>query len=134
MSERISWDILDKIDAGYVAYVTGTAKIHKDTAQGINDDVPVTFTKPVFAVSAADVVDLFNKLGTVAFNGMLNKAADQVCRGAAVQVKRAELTADPLKKELKALAIQDFTEAEQNTYVEARKAGQTAKQALKLIL
>jgi hypothetical protein len=111
--------------------VEDAAVIRKDPAKGIAEDVRVPFTKPVFNVqNATDAQSAFETLGAAAFNGLLNYAADLKRRGNVAQVERARLTADPLKKELKTLGAFDFSEADQERYVEYRRAGMSSKQSL----
>jgi hypothetical protein len=135
MAEKVSWDVLDSLDAPYVAYKDGEAVIRKDPSKGIPEDVHAPFTKPVFAVESAEqAADAYMKLGAEAFNGLLNYAADLKCRGNVAQKKRAELTADPLKKELKTLGAFDFSDEDQNRFVEYRRSGLSAKQAIAKLL
>jgi len=135
MSEKINWDVLDGLSGSYVTYVSDTATIRKDPAKGIHDDVSVPFTKPVFMIgSETDASAAFKALGQDAFNGLLNYASDLKRRGNVAQIERARLTADPLKKELKTLGSFDFSEADQNAYVEFRRSGLSAKQALGKLL
>ena len=132
MSEnKVNWDVLENLSASYVGYVEDAAVIRKDPAKGIAEDVRVPFTKPVFNVqNATDAQSAFETLGAAAFNGLLNYAADLKRRGNVAQVERARLTADPLKKELKTLGAFDFSESDQERYVEYRRAGMSSKQAL----
>lgn len=135
MSEKINWDVLDGLKVSCVGYVNGEAMIRKDPAKGIAEDVPIPFTKPMFAAASdEDALAIYAALGADAFNGLLNYAADLKRRGNVAQIERAKLTADPLKKELKTLGSFDFDEAAQNAYVEARRSGKSAKQALASIL
>jgi len=131
VSTKVDWDVLSNLAAGFVGYVEDAAVIRKDVSKGIAEDVKVPFTKPVFNVQDASAAgEAFTLLGAPAFNGLLNYAADLKRRGNVAQVKRAELTADPLKKELKTLGAFDFDEAAQNSYVEYRRSGMSAKQSL----
>ncbi|MGH7275006.1 MAG: hypothetical protein ACREIQ_11195 [Nitrospiria bacterium] len=136
MSEnKVDWSVLDSLSAPFVGYVEDEATIRKDPSKGIAEDVKVPFTKPVWNVSDAEQAsEAFTILGAGAFNGLLNYASDLRRRGNVAQVERARLTADPLKKELKQLAAFDFTEAAQDKYVELRRSGSSAKQALAAIL
>lgn len=132
---KIDWDVLDGLAASYVGYVEDAAVIRKDPSKGIAEDVRVPFTKPVFNVqNAADAGAAFDLLGAGAFNGLLNYASDLKRRGNVAQIERARLTADPLKKELKTLGAFDFSEADQERYVEFRRSGLSSKQALGKII
>ncbi len=132
MAERINWDVLENLNKlTFVGYVQDTAVIRKDPAKGIERDVVIPFTKPVWAAaSTSDAAEAFTELGADAFNGLLNYATDLRCRGTASQAERAKLTADPLKPELKALVAFGFSEAKQTAYIEARKNGSNKEQAL----
>ena len=132
MAERIDWSVLENLGTlSFVGYVEDKAVIRKDPAKGIERDVIIPFTKPVWAVtSAEEAKEAFGKLGVDAFNGLLNYATDLRCRGTASQAERAKLTADPLKPELKALVAFWFSEAKQTAYIEARKNGSSKEQAL----
>ena len=134
-STKVNWDVLDNLAASYVGYVEDAALIRKDPSKGIAEDHRIPFTKPVFNVqSAQDASAAFDLLGAGAFNGLLNYASDLKRRGNVAQVERAKLTADPLKKELKTLGAFDFSEADQERYVEYRRAGSSSKQALAKII
>jgi hypothetical protein len=137
MAERsnVDWSVLENLSGSFVGYAQDEAIIRKDPEKGIHEDVPVPFTKPVFNVTdAAGAQAAFEALGAAAFNGLLNYAADLKRRGNVAQQERAKLTADPLKKELKTLAAFSFSEEKQNVYVEKRRSGMSAQQALAAIL
>ena len=132
---KVDWDVLDSLSASFVGYVSDEATIRKDPEKGILENVSVPFTKPVFNVaSAEEASQAFTILGAPAFNGLLNYAADLKRRGNVAQLKRAELTADPLKKEIKNLGAFDFSAEAVDRYVELRKGGQSQKQALAVII
>ena len=136
MSEKINWDVLDGLSGSYVTYVSDTATIRKDPAKGIHDDVSVPFTKPVCSddVSAAQWSEIYAAIGPQLCAATVNYAWDLKRRGNVAQVERARLTADPMKKELKTLGSFDFSEVDQNAYVEFRRSGLSAKQALGKLL
>ncbi len=136
-TERVDWEaaFAAVVALAYVAQIEDKAVIRKDPAKGIAENVEVPFTKPVFNVENDEqAADLYKTIGTAAFNGLLNYASDLKCRGAVAQVKRAELTADPLKKEVSTLAKQGFDEVSQTKYVEYRNSGLSLKQALAKLL
>lgn len=132
---NINWDILGEVKASWVAHKSDKALIRKDPSKGISEDVTVPFTKPVFNIENTEqTVEAFELLGVDVFNGLLNYAADLRRRGNATQTERARLTTDPLKKELRSLAAFDFSEEQQNVYVEVRRNGLSQKEALASIL
>lgn len=134
-STKVNWDVLESLAAPFVGYVEDAAVIRKDPSKGITEDHRIPFTKPVWNVQDIEqAAAAFELLGAGAFNGLLNYASDLKRRGNVAQVERARLTADPLKKELKTLGAFDFSEADQERYVEYRRAGSSSKQALAKII
>ena len=138
MAERanVDWSPIDKLaDCPYVVYQTKTAKIRKDLAKGITEDVEVQFSTPVVNITSdVEAADLYEKLGAETFSAIVNLACDMRKRGNATQSKRMELTADPLKKELKSLSAFGFSDEKQNKFVELRKGGMPINQALAAIV
>ena len=142
MSEKINWDVLDNMvgsdgkPLACIAMVAEEATIRKDPTKGIHEDVSVPFTKPVCSddVSAAQWSEIYAAIGPQLAAATVNYAWDLKRRGNVAQVERARLTADPMKKELKTLGSFDFSDVDQNAYVEFRHSGLSAKQALGKLL
>jgi len=127
------YDVLTALTLAFVKIVAGTAKIGKDPAAGLAEDVPVPFTKPVHAITTREeMATYFDAVGADVVNALLDYGADLKLRGAAVTARRNELTKDPIAEEAKGLVKSGMFENETQTakYVELRKAGTPKVQAL----
>lgn len=136
MSEttRVSYDSLLTLDAGWAAYSDCTAKIGADKAKGIKDAVEVNFKGVTFnASNPAEANEVFIAVGADVFNGLLNYAADLKLRARSVQARRAELTADPFKKEAKMVA-QLLGEDKVDAFLEHRRNGLSKEEAVTQVM
>jgi hypothetical protein len=132
MSEntRVSYDVLNSTEAGWLAQIDNKAKIGADPKKGIPEDVEVPFKAVTFNLTtAAEASEAFEALGADVVNGLLNYAADLKLRARAVQAERARLTTDPLKKECKAVALL-IGEENVARYRELRTEGHSQAEAL----
>jgi hypothetical protein len=133
-TKRVSYDVLLQIDSGWAAYSDETAKIGADKAKGIAQDESVAFRSVTFNVTdASDASAVFETVGAPVFNGLLNYAADLKLRARAVQARRAELTADPFKKEAKMVATL-LGESKVDAYLEHRRNGLSKEDAIAQIM
>ena len=133
-TKRVSYDGLLTIDAGWAAYSDETAKIGADKSKGIPEDVEVSFRGVTFNITTRDEAsEAFDTVGGPVFNGLFNYAGDLKLRARSVQAKRAELTADPFKKEGKA-AANILGEARVDAYLEHRRNGLSKDDALQQVL
>ena len=129
-TNRVSYDVLESIDAPFVSHEAATAKIGADPAKGIPDSVEVSFTGVTFAVSnGTEASEAFETLGADVFNGLLNYAADLKLRARAVQAERARLTTDPFKKEAKSVALL-IGEENVEAYLALRRDGKSQREAI----
>jgi len=126
------YDVLTTLTLPFIKVVEDTAKIGKDPAKGIPEDVPVAFKKPVHAVTnREEMAQYFDAVGADVANAILDYASDLKLRGAAVTARRNELTKDPIAEEAKGLVKAGMLDEPQSAkYVELRRAGTAKVQAL----
>ena len=82
---------------------------------------------------AFEATEVFNSVGADVFNGLLNYAADLKLRARSVQARRAELTADPFKKEAKMVASL-LGEDKVDAFLEHRRNGLSKEEAVNQIM
>ena len=131
-NDATKYAVLSALTLATVKIVAEKAKIGADPTKGIPADVFVDFSKPVHAItSGAEASAYFDAVGADVFNSLLDYASDLKLRGAATTKRRAELTADPIADESKALVKGGMlTEAQAAKYIELRKGGTAKVQSL----
>lgn len=131
-SDAKKYDVLTALTLAFIKVVDDTAKIGKDPAKGIPEDVPVAFRKPVHAITTREeMAQYFDAVGAEVANNLLDYASDLKLRGAAVTAERNRLTKDPIAEEAKGLVKAGMLDEPQSVkYVELRKAGTAKVQAL----
>ncbi|MHC4648742.1 MAG: hypothetical protein ACYTBJ_25070 [Planctomycetota bacterium] len=129
-STKVNYDAILGLEQGWVTYEDRNAKIGADPSKGIPEDVDVPFSAAVFNVTTREeAAEYFEAVGADVFNTLNNYAADLKLRGRAVNNERGKLTSDPLKKEVKAVALL-IGDDKVDSYRELRAAGHSKAEAL----